>query len=179
MNAQCHAYPNSSYTASLCGHFIFGGLHLGFKNAGILKNEIIEIPSTIPLISAVQDITKVLRDIAASVQIARVAGLAHSACAAVIEGVSRVVQSALDDIESLDLALFRREEQSKHLPEWRQVLQEVSQATYLEALINRLHETRIMPRGPRPAAGESLRTTSPYTTSPHATPSKKHPLKQS
>ncbi|KAF8543331.1 hypothetical protein BDD12DRAFT_907339 [Trichophaea hybrida] len=115
VNWQCHASQDSSPITNLCTRLINAELYWGFGHIGMLESEVITIPTSM------SRITRALRDIAENVRIARVAGLNHSACAAAIEDVGRVVQAALDSIGPLKSASSGRRKPTLCI-EWWQIL---------------------------------------------------------
>ena len=125
---ECRLY-NDQTSGKLCDRLIFAELYWGLKGIKLLKSKVVNIPTNIPLITAVRNITKLLDDTATNIQNAKVGGKNHFECASALLGVRMRIQKALDEVGPLSLAMFGRENSSESRVLWERILPGIREST--------------------------------------------------
>ena len=89
---------------------------------GLLQNGVSEMPTNITLTTAMQHITKVLRDAAVNVENTTAAYRNHSACAVIFRDAVALLQTEIRNLRSLILAMFVQEPRGNRRVSWRSAL---------------------------------------------------------
>lgn len=115
--------PSHKGTGKVYDRMIFAELFWGFKAIKLLKSNAIDVPSDIPLSSVAEDITKLLAGTDLKVHNAKISSKNQSACTCALWNAKWGIERALDEIKSLSLAMFGRE---NNRISWEQMLPEIS-----------------------------------------------------